>query len=376
MDLTLKNGMMPKGSVKLPPSKSEAIRAALLLALAGGDPERAAEGYEPPFCLDIERALAAAAADEPDAGDSAALMRMLLPIKLVKNGEAKIACSKRLMERGFSELEECFGTKARRTEKGLYMRLPGSLTTRFTIDCSRSSQFLSGLLIALPLMPHECEIVIEKGLVSKPYALMTLGFVRLFGGCVTETATGFITRPSKYRAPDSIPVAGDLSCAAVFRAMNALGGDIRIENASDDPRQPDGAFPRLAELSECDITDCPDLMPLLAVTACGREGDTVIRGTRRLRTKESDREAGTVRLVNDLGGSARIGDDSITIHGAGRLAGGIADPGNDHRLAFAAAAAALISEAPVTVLGAGCVNKSAPRFFEDLSRLGLRITGC
>lgn len=369
MDITLKNGIRPGGRIKLPPSKSEAIRAALLFALAGEDPKRAAEGYEPPFCLDIERALTAAAFERPDAGESAALMRLLLPVMLVKCGEADIACSKRLLERGFSELEECFGTKAEFYENGVRMRCRPISRSRFTIDCSRSSQFLSGLLIALPLMPHECEIEIINGFVSKPYALMTLDLTRLFGGDIAGTETGFVTRPSRYEAPRGFAAAGDLSYAAVFEAMNLLGGDIEIEGRRGNTRQPDGAFTALAGLSECDITDCPDLLPLLAVTACARRGDAVIRGTRRLRTKESDREAGTVGLIRSLGGSAEIGEDSITIHGAGRLAGGTAGIQNDHRLAFAAAAAALICDSPVTVPNAQCVEKSAPQFWDDVFRL-------
>ena len=296
---------------------------------------------------------------------------MLLPVLLVKNGSAEIRTERRLAERGVGELENCLGIRAEIRGETLKMRgFPDR--TRFRIDCSRSSQFLSGLLIALPLIGRECEIEIINGLVSKPYADMTLHFVRLFGGRAEETANGYVTMPSRYRAPDFIPVTGDESYAAVFRAMNLLGGDIIIEGSSENTLQPDRAFDRLAGLSVCDIADRPDLMPLLAVTACGRNGDTVIRSTARLRTKESDRESGIVRLIRDLGGSAEVGENSVTVHGTGKLKGGIADPGNDHRLAVAAAVAAVISEGRVTVLGAECVCKSAPGFWDDIKVLGIR----
>ena len=170
------------------------------------------------------------------------------------------------------------------------------------------------------------------------------------------------------------PVAGDASYAAVFEAMNALGGEVSFDGDSHDSLQPDKAFGALAALDDCDITDCPDLIPLLAAAACGKAGDTVIRGAMRLRTKESDRGKETVRLVRSLGGEAHILGDRVLIRGSGRLNGGAFRANNDHRLVFAAAALALVSEAPVEIENAECVNKSAPGFFDDLKRLGMEIT--
>ena len=352
-----------------PPSKSEAIRSALLLGICGEEPRRAVEAYTGPICEDISHALTAFSG-RPDAGGSASLLRMLLPVLLALHGRAEVACSQRLIKRGVSELEDCLGIRAERTETGLKME--GVIEkSRFELDCSRSSQFLSGLLMALPLLPRECVIEIKNGLVSGPYADMTLGFVRRFGGKIERTHGGFVTHPSKYSPPSTIPVTGDQSYAAVFKAMNFLGGIIAIEGVSEETYQPDKRFPELVGLDECDISDCPDITPLLAVCACGRRGDTVIRGTARLRSKESDREAGTVGLINELGGSAEVMDDAIAVHGRGVLEGGVVDPRDDHRLAFAAAAAAVICRRPVTVKNAECVNKSAPAFWKDCERLRL-----
>ena len=372
MEVTLKNGIPPRGTVTVPPSKSEAIRAALLLGICGKEPRRAVEAYTGPFCDDISRALTVFSG-RPDAGASASLLRMLLPVLLALHGRAEVACSQRLIERGVNELEECLGIRAERTETGLIME-DVIEKSRFELDCSRSSQFLSGLLIALPLLPRECVIEIKNGLVSGPYADMTLDFVRRFGGKIEKTAKGYITRPSAYSAPNTIPVTGDHSYAAVFRAMNFLSGNITIEGASEETYQPDKRFLELVGRDECDISDCPDLMPLLAVCACGRRGDTLIRGTARLRSKESDREAGTVGLINDLGGSAEVLDDAVIVHGRGSLDGGIIDPMDDHRLAFAAAAAAIICRRPVTVKNAECVNKSAPAFWKDCERVNMITT--
>ncbi|MBO4383948.1 MAG: hypothetical protein J5854_00830 [Clostridia bacterium] len=375
MILGIRNGIKPVGAVSLPPSKSEAIRAAILCGICGSDPARAIADYAGmPVCDDVKYAIAAAKdidRHEAYVGSSAALLRMILPYKLLAGG-AEITADDVLLERGIREIEECFGVEGKREGNLLSLHIPPEKKnmSRFVIDCSRSSQFLSGLLIALPLIGRECDIVIKNGLVSKPYADMTLDLVRLFGGLLEETETGYRTYPSRYSVPNKLPVTGDRSYAAVFEAMNLLGGSVAINGADENTRQPDKDFINLAGKAECDIKDHPDLLPLLAAAACGKKGDTVIRGTRRLKTKESDRESGTVRLIRDLGGSAEASCGAVTVHGTGRLSGGECSSLGDHRLAFAAAVMAMISENPVTLHGAECVSKSAPQFRDDLERIG------
>lgn len=379
MRIVVRNGIMPKGSVKLPPSKSEAIRKALLLGLCGEDPKKALSGYEgEPVCLDVSCAVRAAGKlnGETEVGGSAALLRLILPVKLILGGGV-ITGSESVLKRGIWEYEECFARCFARERGRIRLGETRGIfdeKTRFLIDCGRSSQFLSGLMTALPLLPRECEIIVKNGLVSKPYADMTLRFVRAFGGRIDETETGYRTYPSKYRAPKDAPVAGDASYAAVFKAMNALGGNVVIYGAEDGFSQPDSVFSKLADASECDIKDSPDLLPVLAAAACGRAGETVIRGTARLRTKESDREKGAVSLIRALGGEAHILGDRILIRGTGSLTGGTVFAKGDHRMAFAAAALALISKSPVEITGAECVEKSAPSFFGDIKKLGMEIT--
>lgn len=375
MIISIQNGILPSGTVILPPSKSEAIRAALLLGLCGSDPLLALRGFpDAPVCADVECAINASydiGAPEAYVGGSAALMRMILPYKLIAGG-AVIYGEPALLDRGIREIEDCLGVKAVRKEDRIIIDHPSGIReqTVFAIDCSRSSQFLSGLLIALPLIGHECEIVIKNGLVSKPYTDMTLDFVRLFGGIADETATGYTVCPSVYSPPDRQKVTGDRSYAAVFEAMNALGGSVNITGATDDTRQPDKVFLKMFRMAECDITDCPDLLPVLAAAACGKTGDTVIRGTARLKDKESDRASGIVSIINALGGSAETSENAVVIHGSGCLIGGRCSVSGDHRLAFAAAVMAVISEKPVVIDEAECVNKSAPQFWNDLERIG------
>lgn len=377
MQVTLKNGIMPAGSVVLPPSKSEAIRAALLLRLSGEDPERAVAGFCAPYCSDIcDALLAAKELKTAYVGESAALMRFMIPVQAALFGRVTICADEVLFSRGLKEIEDCFGVSLERIPGSTLIHKKAVIKrkTRFEIDCSRSSQFLSGLLIALPLLRHDCEIIVKNGLVSSPYAEMTLDFVRLFGGRIERTREGFITHPSRYTAPEALPVSGDASYAAVFEAMNLLGGRVEIVGAGGTTRQPDRDFLKYAGRSDIDVTHCPDLLPLLAAAACGRNGDTVIRGTARLRTKESDRESGTVKLINDLGGCAEVGADSIVIRGSGRLSGGVCDALNDHRLAFAAAVMAMISDEPVTIRGAECAAKSAINFWKDLISVGCEVS--
>ena len=372
MEMTIRNGILPSGRVTLPPSKSEAIRAALLIGLAGGDPRLAVAGYPEPYCGDLcDALLAAKEVKSAYVGESAALMRFLIPIQAVRWGRVSISADEVLYRRGYAEIEDCLGVSLAPIPGTtlIHKRVRLGRKNRFEIDCSRSSQFLSGLLMALPLMKRDCEILLKTPQVSKPYSDMTLDFVRLFGGKVEETETGYITHPSRYAVPGEIPVTGDASYAAVFEAMDLLGASVEISGKSAASRQPDADFLRLAGLNECDVTHCPDLAPLLAAAACGRAGDTVIRGTARLRTKESDRQSGTVRLIRALGGRAEAGSDSITVHGTGTLSGGTADPMGDHRLCFAAAVMALISRGPVRIINAECVSKSAPGFWDELARL-------
>lgn len=374
MEMMIQNGISPSGRVTLPPSKSEAIRAALLIGLAGGDPRLAVEGFPEPYCGDLcDALLAAKELKSAYVGESAALMRFMIPIQAAKWGRVEISADEVLYKRGYAEIEDCLGVSLAPIPGTtlIYKRVRLGRKNRFGIDCSRSSQFLSGLLMALPLMKRDCEIILKNPPVSKPYSDMTLDFVRLFGGRVEETETGYITHPSRYAVPEEIPVTGDASYAAVFEAMNLLGGAVEISGASGTTRQPDRRFAEYAAMSDCDITDCPDLLPLLAAVACGRRGDTVIRGTARLRTKESDRESGTVKLINGLGGSADVGNDRVVVHGTGSLRGGAVDPQGDHRLCFAAAVAATICSEPVTIKNVECTRKSAPRFPEDLAGMGM-----
>ena len=175
-----------------------------------------------------------------------------------------------------------------------------------------------------------------------------------------------------FRSPGTLTVEGDWSNAAFFLAAKALGSRVEVTNLSPDSPQGDRAvfdlLPALEGHPVISAADIPDLVPILAVTAACKNGG-VFTDIRRLRLKESDRVASVIAMVEALGGKAHASEDTLTVYGTG-LVGGTVDAMNDHRIAMSAAVAATACKAPVTILGAECVEKSYPKFFEEYARLG------
>lgn len=386
MKSIIKNGTRLKGELTLPPSKSEAIRAALLLALAGGDPRDALIGYKGvSVCEDTAYAVSAAktlmSGGQINVGASAALLRMILPVALVKYGEADIVMQERLALRGIDEFCRCLGVNAQIENCRLKIKKqiePGE----YELDCSKSSQYLSGLLIALPLLSGESRIKIIGSPVSKSYADMTIAYASLFGA---RLGAGFVwdnavinVYPSSYSVPrppykngdEPAFVSGDCSYAAFFRAANLLEEGVTFKGINGRTMQPDIAFPAVVGADRISIKNMPDLLPPLAVAACYLKRDTVLTGTARLSHKESSRAEAMARIIRSLGGRAEAGEDELKIVGSCPLMGGACDPEGDHRLAMAAAMLAAVSREPVELNDPLCVAKSAPDFWQDYTALG------
>ena len=234
----------------------------------------------------------------------------------------------------------------------------------FRVPGNISSQFISGLLFALPLLDGDSEIVIEAKRESVGYIDMTLDTLRSFSINIEETPSGYkIKGPQKYIEPDSPRVQGDWSNAAFFLCAGALGGETDITGLISVR----GNGLRGIKI---DISQCPDLFPTLAATACAALGDTIFTNAARLRIKESDRIEAVEKMINSLGGFAESTEDSLTVRGTGTLHGGEVDSFNDHRIVMAAAIAACICENPVIIHDVQAVNKSYPNFFEDYRKLG------
>ena len=239
----------------------------------------------------------------------------------------------------------------------------------YTIDGSVSSQFISGLLFAAALIPGENRIHVTGKIESRPYIDMTRNAMKLFGRS-SENFTVYGGIP--FSSPGELCVEGDWSNGAFFLAANALGSEIAIENLSTASLQGDKAcaelFLQLNEHCTISAADIPDLVPILSVVAACNQG-AVFTDIQRLRLKESDRVASVISMLERLGGRAESTSTTLTVHGSG-LTGGTVDSANDHRIAMAAAIAATICRNPVVILGAECVEKSYPQFFEEYRRLG------
>ncbi|MBQ4311562.1 MAG: 3-phosphoshikimate 1-carboxyvinyltransferase [Oscillospiraceae bacterium] len=260
--------------------------------------------------------------------------------------------------------------------------LSGRLTAgEYELEGDISSQFITGLLFALPLCEGDSIIRLTSPLQSKPYADMTAEALKLFGITVSETGgkndlAYIIKGGQKYTSADT-SVEGDYSQAAFFFTANAIGSSITVNNLKENSFQGDKAIidiiDRMGEGMEpftVDVGDIPDLVPTLAVLGCFTNGVSRIVNAARLRIKESDRLTAVANALNAIGGRVEAGEDSLTIYPIKQFTGGTVDACNDHRIAMAAAVASTRSEAPVTIIGADAVNKSYPGFFRDFVDLG------
>ena len=374
-----------RGAVTRPASKSMAHRAVLAMALAGGT-GTLSNLSDSQDIQATKRCVAALKAPRPegelpflDCGESGSTLRFLIPIALAVAGGGVFTGHGRLMERPQQPYFDIFD------EKGIfYGQADGVLTVRGTLTPgvyrlpgNVSSQFVTGLLYALPLLPGDSTIEITTPLESGGYVDMTLDMLEKFGISVQNKnyAVFHISGNQVYQGRD-ITVEGDWSQAGFWYSANFLDNQVAIQGLNADSTQGDrvvaSLYWKLAKPGDADVdvSGCPDLLPPLAVMAAVRSGTTRFVNAARLRIKESDRLATTAALLNALGGHAEEGPDSLTVRGVPAFSGGTVDGANDHRIVMAAAIAATRSSAPVTILGAEAVRKSYPSFWEDYKQLG------
>jgi 3-phosphoshikimate 1-carboxyvinyltransferase len=334
-----------------------------------------------------------------DCGESGLCIRLFTPIAGLYADALTLEAS------GSLRLRPLTGMDIALADLGCRCRLSGDLPPvhiqgpleggEVHIDGARTSQFLSGLLMALPLCGRDSQIVVAQPK-SKPYIRMTLSLLKDFG--ITIHASPGLDRfkipgGQGYRADDFI-VEGDWSGAAFLLTAGALAGRITVHNLSPSSHQADkGILDALkaagAELSikngsvtvarsrlqgfEFDATHAPDLFPPLVALACFCPNRTVIRGVERLRFKESDRAATLVSEFQKLGAAISLNGNALVIHG-GRLPGGEVASHGDHRIAMACAVAGLRSLRGVGIDQPDCVAKSYPDFYSDLASLQRRLT--
>ena len=373
------------GVVTPPASKSMAHRAVLAMALADrqGTLSNLSDSQDIQATRRCVEALKAPRPDGElpflDCGESGSTLRFLIPIALALRGGGVFTGRGRLMERPQGPYFDIFDEKGIfHEQKDGVLTVRGNLTPGvYRLPGNVSSQFVTGLLYALPLLPGDSVIEITTPLESGGYVDMTLDMLAQFGISVENQNYACFRVPGNqaYQARD-IAAEADWSQAGFWYAAAFL--DNSVQPTGLDPASAQGdkvvseLYWKLARPGDVDIdvSGCPDLLPPLAVMAAVRNGATHFINAARLRIKESDRLTTVHQMLAALGGQAEEGPDSLTVRGVSAFTGGTVDGSNDHRIVMAAAIAATRAAAPVTILGAEAVNKSYPSFWDEYKRLG------
>ena len=390
MNVTILPGTL-KGAVTPPSSKSQTHRAVLALMLAQGEGKLSNLAVSQDIQA-TQDCVAALKSGQPaqadglpllDCGESGSTLRFLIPVALAVRGGGHFTGRGRLMERPQGPYIRLFEEKGISwNQEGACLTVAGQLEPGvYALPGNVSSQFITGLLYALPLLPGDSRIVLTTPLESRGYVDMTLDMLRRFDIKVEEQEDGFLVPGNQtYQARD-LTLEADWSGAAFWYAANFLGAQVDIQGLNPDSVQGDRQigtlYWKLARPGNVDIdlSQCPDLAPPLAVMAAVRKRTTRFVNAGRLRMKESDRLETIARTLNALGAKAQVGEDTLILEGLDHLEGGTVDGCNDHRIAMMAAVAAVACKEPVTILGAECVKKSYPRFCEDYTALGGEIHG-
>lgn len=332
-------------------------------------------------------------------GESGTTLRFLLPVVGALGMQARFLAQGRLPQRPLSPLLDVMAahgvsfdadhpplTSTGRLQPGRYS-LPGNI----------SSQFISGLLLALSLLDSGGSIQLTTAQSSVGYVQMTLHTLDQFSITVIPREDGyFVPGSQRYRSPGIVFVERDWSNAAHFLAAGALGGPVTVRGLSMQSCQPDRIILELlqrfgAEVManaesitvrggalrgvDADVSDTPDLAPVLVALGMAASGTTRLLRASRLRDKESDRLSSLQAMARSLGGRAEVMDDILIVHGGIPLTGGEVDSASDHRIVMAAAIAATVCSGETFIHDAQAVNKSYPAFFSRFAMLGGKCDG-
>lgn len=246
----------------------------------------------------------------------------------------------------------------------------------YEIEGNVSSQFITGLLFALPLLNGDSEIVMTSHLESQPYVDITIDVLKKFGIIIEETKKGFHVKGSQTYKAYRGNVEGDFSQASFFYVANSLGSSITLGNLNTNSVQGDKKIIEIINQTEqngffnADCSDIPDLVPVLAVLASFGKKTSTIYNAERLKIKESNRLETTAELINNLGGDVKITDDGLIIRPTNNMHGGTIESFGDHRIVMAGAVMATALKEELIINGAEAVTKSYPDFFEDYKKLG------
>ncbi len=410
------NGIL-QGAVVPPPSKSQAHRL-LICAALGKSPCTIACSSVNDDILATMRSLNALGADikyesgiftvRPvkvckggclDCGESGSTLRFLMSVAAALGADATFVGGGKLPERPMGDLCKVLqehGVSLKKHIEGLELPITCTGTLQggdYKLPGNLSSQYLTGLLFALPMAERDSVIEIVGGLTSASYVDMTIDALRLAGISVRRCGDTFVVPGAQqYALPGDIAVEGDWSSAAfwivagvigkkpvVVRGMNpsSLQGDLAIIDhlrsmGAYIDTTPEGIVAMPSQLfgAELDCADTPDLVPILSVAAAAAQGETLFTNVGRLRFKESDRLAAMKAVLASFGIASLIGEDTFTVVGGEPVAQSEVESFGDHRIAMSAAVMSTVAQGVTTIKGAECVAKSYPSFFEDFAALG------
>jgi 3-phosphoshikimate 1-carboxyvinyltransferase len=332
-------------------------------------------------------------------GESGLSIRMFSPIAALSASSIKITGTGSLLKRPMNFFDEVFpqlGINIISHDGKLPLQIKGPLQSKhITIDGSLSSQFLTGLLFAFGQAVTETITITVINLKSKPYVDLTLNVMAHFGfNIVNDNYEKFIVSPKTNKAESNIAykVEGDWSSASFLLVAGAIGGEVTVKGLDVFSTQADKAILQVLQLCKAhvsiseeeivvkknrlqpfvfDATDCPDLFPPMVALAAYCEGKSVIYGTHRLAAKESDRAKTLQDVFGKMGIKIILQEDDAMIIEGGKIIGAIVSSHHDHRIAMAAAVAALGAEGNIEISEADAINKSYPYFFEDLKKLAI-----
>lgn len=400
MDMKISPSVL-RGNLSIPASKSCAHRAVICAALADG--VSTLSGIT--MSKDIEATISSMTAlgasfeingdivtvkgisgsidgtAEIDCNESGSTLRFIMPVAAALGVKSVFIGKGRLPQRPIDiykrELKNHGITF--HTEEMPY-EISGVLTGgKYEIEGNVSSQFITGLLFALPLAKEDSEIIMTSHLESRPYVDITIDILRRYGIEISETENSFLIKGNQKYTPYDEHIEGDYSQAAFFFVANALGSDVNILNLKEDSVQGDKAITDIIADTlkngsvtgyKADCSDIPDLVPILSVLGAYGNMPSTIYNAERLRIKESDRLAACADMLNNLGGNVTVTSDGLEILPTNGLNGGTIDSYGDHRIVMAAAIAALNCKGDVIIKGAEAAEKSYPTFFEDYVKLG------
>lgn len=392
-DVVIQNSIL-KGDIVLPPSKSIAHRALLCSFLSGA-------GTVKPIIDSNDMKATTGIINSLKNGEtvlnsieSGSTLRFMIPVAAALGRDVTFVGEGSLLSRTVGEYLELLPKHNVSVESDGYLPfgIKGRLSAgSYEVAGNVSSQYITGLLLSLPLLEEDSAIILTTELQSKPYVDMTIKVMADYGVDVRETDFGYLIKGNqKYKELD-YTVEGDWSHAAFFLLAGALGSDVTLKGLDIDSPQGDKAIVdvmrrfgadiiinedgircRKSKLHAADInaSDIPDLVPVIALLAAFADGTTVISGAQRLRFKESDRIESVVYNLRQIGADVTETPDGMIINGAKALHGAKLKGYNDHRIVMAFSVAGLYLDGETVIDDAMSINKSYPSFFEDYNSIG------